>query len=1142
MAYGKYETLLLNPNIQAFLQVIRKGEGTLGAGGYTILFGGTHFSSFVAHPNILITKSGYSSTAAGAYQFLSKTWRGVQSSIGLPDFSPHSQDVGAVYQLAARGAIKDIVNGNITLAIKKCSPEWASLPFSKYGQPTQKLSTALAFYKAQGGVMSPTDQQTGAVYVNQPMSEGENTTETNDGLNGSDFNFQTIQNNIEVLEADNTFGIPWGGRSTLEEESGYIGLKQYLLYLTTRYYPQNLIPFVELIPVFSIDKAEPISSANVSTAKTFFGGKFPGMSEALDVALKDKIVDGNDFESNTTLLDIERFNKTADKMKELAANGGADLFRLDPFRETTDAFNTPNADGQAIQDARGFGYKIFGNLTFNPSIQGGELSKAGAVGLKSIDIELGSQTHFGMSLITVKFVDVQGNKFIDINSPWSFILKSRPGMQGSDFYFRYGWQINIPDAKRMDDEQAKRYWSHPGWATFAALKVGSGENSDEGFAIKKFIQDQAAKGGNTLTLSQSNSLNSMTTPNYMLDKTTNEFTVQTDFLNPLDYDTLTMINPELNVDSSTGSIEATLYFRSNCGVANCLALLNGSGLTNFRCKALANSGDTDLATLMSAFVKDNQDYILNNSILSNIPKNSPSNKVFLADFEIKDWLTVIGGAGSESLLDADPSTIKIHFTDKSKNQINTATPEHTGLLLQWLSYTLNDNYCSLVVAGGNKSESAATAYSQIPGGFVIAYDSDAAGVKTQVKDAVEDLARRDSTFADYRQYIDSNETDNFVGKRLTVQDDVFAFRFSGSLIETMTVDKMQNNTQTVLDSQKSFANEQGESENSTEVGIGTENQAISPPPSKGVTLSNKKTALKIMYSEMAGLKVDAICHPWIKLCRPIFVKGMGFFDGKYMVTKCTHKLNDDNKFTSNISACRILNNGAVQKAQDNLEGYQTTSMNKPGINKASNVGLTRKQNTSSNPFSPEFQEVNYPGFPGAPVNTNISVDPKVLLRPSLEAFIKDLHYSAQNTFREFIRIFEASSPYKVYITSGFRSFPEQAAQKRANPSNNASPGYSMHNYGLAIDINLMLNGTIVVLKDTNSSVWINSGIVSLAKRLGLTWGGDSFGNYKDRVHFGYDKTFNGATLLAIAKNQFGTNINSIVGNKVDLSGKSARRG
>lgn len=145
---------LNNKNVQAFLKVIRTGEGTTDANGYRRIFGGQLFSSFADHPRITVSKSGYRSSAAGAYQFIISTWDETARIMGLTDFSPATQDLAALGRIVARGALDDVKNGNFELAVKKCAREWASLPFSPYGQPTITISKATSTYLTSGGTIN----------------------------------------------------------------------------------------------------------------------------------------------------------------------------------------------------------------------------------------------------------------------------------------------------------------------------------------------------------------------------------------------------------------------------------------------------------------------------------------------------------------------------------------------------------------------------------------------------------------------------------------------------------------------------------------------------------------------------------------------------------------------------------------------------------------------------------------------------------------------------------------------------------------------------------------------------------------------------------------------------------------------------
>lgn len=141
-----------HPNVHAFLAVIRAGEGTAGDKGYRMMFGGELFDSFSDHPRRAITRKlggrPITSTAAGAYQFLSRTWDGLVRQYGFSDFTPRSQDLGAVALIAGRSALRDVLTGDFESAVRKCNREWASLPESPYGQPTLTWARARAVWDA----------------------------------------------------------------------------------------------------------------------------------------------------------------------------------------------------------------------------------------------------------------------------------------------------------------------------------------------------------------------------------------------------------------------------------------------------------------------------------------------------------------------------------------------------------------------------------------------------------------------------------------------------------------------------------------------------------------------------------------------------------------------------------------------------------------------------------------------------------------------------------------------------------------------------------------------------------------------------------------------------------------------------------
>lgn len=163
----------------------------------------------------------------------------------------------------------------------------------------------------------------------------------------------------------------------------------------------------------------------------------------------------------------------------------------------------------------------------------------------------------------------------------------------------------------------------------------------------------------------------------------------------------------------------------------------------------------------------------------------------------------------------------------------------------------------------------------------------------------------------------------------------------------------------------------------------------------------------------------------------------------------------------------------------------------------------------------------------------VKVVTDVLLKPEQEVFISNLHPSVQNKFRQLISAIEKETGYSVVVTSGYRSFQKQLGLKAQNASN-ASAGFSQHNYGLALDINLARNGRIELNKQSDKKAWLDTGVVAIAKRLGFRWGGESFNGYYDPVHFDTG-AIDTKKLYAKALAQFGNDPNKIIGNQVSIT-------
>ena len=149
---GRYE---LTPERRALLNTIRYAEGTWKDGedkGYRIMYGGGQFQDLSRHPERVIVKR-YTSAAAGAYQFLPKTWKGVAKELKLTSFEPRHQDQAALHLVERRGALKEIDRKGLTRnAMAKLAPEWASFPSwtgrSAYGQPVKSPQELASFYSS----------------------------------------------------------------------------------------------------------------------------------------------------------------------------------------------------------------------------------------------------------------------------------------------------------------------------------------------------------------------------------------------------------------------------------------------------------------------------------------------------------------------------------------------------------------------------------------------------------------------------------------------------------------------------------------------------------------------------------------------------------------------------------------------------------------------------------------------------------------------------------------------------------------------------------------------------------------------------------------------------------------------------------
>lgn len=141
-----YNSLRSNPNVQRALASIRAAEGTAQyTDPYSVGFGGRQIDNLNQHPGILSSFSDNSgsrkkTSAAGAYQFLNKSWGDMSRNLDLQDFGPENQDIAAIGLLDRSGALDHVLAGDVNGFVDQANGTWASLPGSPYNQPTRSRS------------------------------------------------------------------------------------------------------------------------------------------------------------------------------------------------------------------------------------------------------------------------------------------------------------------------------------------------------------------------------------------------------------------------------------------------------------------------------------------------------------------------------------------------------------------------------------------------------------------------------------------------------------------------------------------------------------------------------------------------------------------------------------------------------------------------------------------------------------------------------------------------------------------------------------------------------------------------------------------------------------------------------------------
>lgn len=708
--------------------------------------------------------------------------------------------------------------------------------------------------------------------------------------------FNEIEANQNAIEASDTEAT-WGKKSSDAETSDWISLKQFLLYLCTKYVPQTVLPFVELIPVVSVDAARDAQDVKQELNQYSFNyekdGKTPEtikanyekqpqqnikMIEKLLKQIADPLPAG--FDKN-------RFNLSAKTTNQ--QSGQTDLFNIDPWREGVANLTDLSASGKIVYAQRAIGMRVYSQLLLNAGPIAGVPSKPGPIGFKSVEINAGSQSDNGLAKISMQLIDVAGNKFTDINSPWAFIFDARPGSEGGDFYFRYGWELRLPKPGDKTDLISYNFWNHPGWGVFPDSVKTELQSQLQAPDYKIYLTHAMAQSD---VVNQGQFYNSATTFN----EETGEISVRQSLLEQPDgpFVRLSILNPELAVDSVTGAITATLSFMTTGAVVSMVPVVNAYNTK----KLAAKKKVLTLAQLLVAFDSDcNQFGVLGVSnpakrrFLKKVADRKGTNiKKLLNGEPMRDIAIILGadansghGAGNAEV---DPNLVIIKISKSLNNDLNETNPNQTKTLIRWFRQVLEENDCVLLSTATGSGAGINSKY-----------------VITTTQNIDENA--KNPSLKKGKAFNENKKEGVSLQSLLSNEHSVFSYRFAGSLVENIEVTKTDSTNSAAIAANFMLNNE------ATDEAEPQDNDTKGAVGPTATTAEDRRRNLLAIYAQLQNMDVSCIAHPWIGPGDYAFLKGKGFFDGRYQVLTVTHTL-EGHKFTSKINAARILPVGAEE--------------------------------------------------------------------------------------------------------------------------------------------------------------------------------------------------------------------------------------
>jgi peptidoglycan L-alanyl-D-glutamate endopeptidase CwlK len=178
------------------------------------------------------------------------------------------------------------------------------------------------------------------------------------------------------------------------------------------------------------------------------------------------------------------------------------------------------------------------------------------------------------------------------------------------------------------------------------------------------------------------------------------------------------------------------------------------------------------------------------------------------------------------------------------------------------------------------------------------------------------------------------------------------------------------------------------------------------------------------------------------------------------------------------------------------------------------MSWSSRNNLRKNSIPKSSAPSNEPKTLSKPINivplSSEKVDLSVLDERSAKN-IATLHTKVQQLFRNWIaecQVVAAAHGYEYKAISGNRTWEEQAkiyAQGRTAPGKivtNAKPGYSNHNYGIAVDMGVFKAGKYLDASNPSEAEAFHRKAAIIAEKYNIEWGGN-WKSFKDYPHFEY---------------------------------------